>query len=554
MKNYNKSLKNKVSYPNNNDYINIQNQRDISKWLQAAKDISYKEKNGDNRLNSVRQVTSGWNTVEIFDFLNWFKFYEEGSHLKYKTAQLWYENGAPGYFLNIKKDPEQDQQNNLDLSTEVQPDEVSKSEKKQIIERQRAKLIGRLDSAEKLLRTRDGQLFADKELESLIEAIFALKKKVFLVNKISTATKLYEDMIIREANILTKKGYYNAANVLFSVADEVPNATSPQPPAESSGNVGGLPATGNGMPTDADSGTPNNTPQLAPSQETPLKKEVPDGLKIFLNRMETANTTADDELQVEDADIIIEAQSIPTIDEPMTSSPMPAPGNKKEPFTPLKEVSKRELPENSDELLEVEEEPLEVKDESGITNFPDQEESLPSNFDVKLDQLMSNITVADVIVELESLSKIFKTREIPRRLSRADMMLDGLGLASFFPSLSEAQNKSLEANNYISSRVDEILSKLRGSMHAKRIDLEGDVTVNKPELSGIKNKLQEDEDKEISRKKMRKEQEQELLESSKPLNKETPEIEMNEDLSKPVSTQPSIPQQQVIENKPILAK
>lgn len=551
MKNY-KSLKNKVSYPNNNDYSNVQSQRDIPKWLQAAKDISYKEKNGDTRASSVRQVTSGWNTVEIFDFLNWFKFYEEGSHLKYKTAQLWYENGAPGYFLHVKQDHKPDEQNNIDLSTEVQPDEVSKSEKKQIIERQRAKLIGRLDSAEKLLRTQDGQLFADKELESLVEAIFALKKKVFLVNKISTATKLYEDMIIREANILTKKGYHNAANVLFSVADEaIPVATSPQPPAQSSGTVGGLPATGNGMPTDADSGTPNNTPQLA----TPPKEDkAPNALEIFLNRTQTANIGDDklsvedsDQLSVEDDDIIVEAQSMPSIDEPMTSSPMPAPGNKKEPFAPVSQVSKK-MPSTIDEPLEVEDAPLEVEDDSDVANFKNEEESVTSDFDVRLDQLMSNVTISDVVVELESLSKIFKTREIPRRLSRADMMLDSLGLAPFFPSLSEAQNKSLEANNYISSRVDEILSKLRGSMHAKRIDLEGDVDVNKPELSGVKNKLQEDEDKETSRKKMRKEQE--LLESAKPSIKQTPQIEMKEDLSQPINPQLNT-SPEFIQNKPV---
>lgn len=547
MKNYNKSFKNKVSYPNNNDYINIQSQRDIPKWLQAVKDIYYKEKNGDNRANSVRQVTSGWNTVEIFDFLNWFKFYEEGSHLKYKTAQLWYENDTPGYFLHIKQDPKPDEQNNIDLSKGLQSEEDFKSEeRKQIIERQRAKIIGRLDSAEKLLRTRDGQLFADKELESLIEAIFALKKKVFLVNKISTSTRLYEDMIIREANILTKNGHYNAADVLFSIADAVPTATPPQPPAQSSGNVGGLPAAGNGMPVDSES-SPNNTPQLDLADK-PSEDEVPNGLKIFLNRMETANTTGDDELLVEDDnDIIVEAQAIPPIDEPMTSSPMPAPGNKKDPFTPTESLSKNKV--LNDEPLEVEDESLEVKDESNIPNFPDQAESVASDFDVKLDQLMSKVTIGDVVVELESLSKIFKTREIPRRLSRADMMLDSLGLAPFFPSLSEAQNKSLEANNYISSRVDEILSKLRGSMNAKRIDLEGDEEINKPELSGIKNKLQEDEDKEVSRKKMRKEQE--LLESTKSLNKETPQVEIQEDLSKPIPLNPS---QQLPANKPILTK
>src|SRR5690606_37813938 len=130
---------------------------------------------------------------------------------------------------------------------DAEADELSVSEKKRLIEKQRQKIIGRLDSAEKLLRSPEGQMFAGRELENLMEAIYSLKKKVQLVNKLSMSTRLYEDMIIREANILQRSGFTKAANLLYSVAED--KAITPAPPnggvpANPSGAPGGLPSKG----------------------------------------------------------------------------------------------------------------------------------------------------------------------------------------------------------------------------------------------------------------------------------------------------------------------
>lgn len=103
------------------------------------------------------------------------------------------------------------------------------------------------------------------------------------------------------------------------------------------------------------------------------------------------------------------------------------------------------------------------------------------------------------------------------------MALDSKGLASFFPSLAEAQNKALEANNYISTRVDDILAKLRGALASQ--ESTQPAIPESPELTGIKGKLQSDMDKEKQRKQMRKEQETAALEGTK---KETPAVEMGE--------------------------
>jgi len=528
-------LDKRKAYPNNDPYMHMPGQRNTKKWLEAVKTVYYKERNGVGRVPAIRQATQGWNVMETFDFLNWLKYYESGDHMKYKFAQLWYENGAPGYFLHVKPDPAKEQSpevsgKDIDFARESAADELSSAEKKSIIEKQRSKIVGRLDSAEKLMRSHEGQLFAGKEFEALLDAIYQLKKRVQMVNKISTSTRLYEDMIVREANVLVRNGFVKAADVLFKVAQannppppgtgskdnkSAPPVPPPAPPGQGGGAAGGLPSVGPGMPQ-----TP---PESAPSN----------AIGDFLKNLETGkvtttdNTKAEDALKVNDvidvtsADdelLVTEAQALPDV--PITDSPAPAPLN---PAT-VKAPTAPPTPAQPG----MDEEPLEVTEEDIAKDKSDP--GTPSGFTSKIDAVLSNVTVADVVSELEDLAKIFKTREIPRRLGLADMMLDSLGLASFFPSLSEATNKALESNNYISTRVEDILSKLRGALTTKEVDLKGGEAPEKPEVAGIKSKLQSDEEKEKNRKQMRKDQETAELEGK---SKETPEVEIEEDLGAP---------------------
>jgi len=548
--NYDKfDLDKKKAYPNNDQYMYIPGQHNTNKWLNAVREIYVKEKNGFNRVAAIRHITSGWNVTETYDFLNWLKFHESGDHMKYKFAQLWYENGAPGYFLHVKPDAPKEPEpsvsgKDIDFARDSVANEMTNSEKKQIIEKQRNKIIGRLDSAEKLLRSPDGQIFSGKEFESLMESIYQLKKKVQMVNKISTSTRLYEDMIVREANILQRQGFTKAAHMLHSIAQTpaangqqgqgkdkggiIPEVISPAPPGQGSGAAGGLPSMGPGMPQPPGSPpSPSNANQPAPNK---IEAPKPKGISDFLEGMETSKLTTndehgiDDELEVEDTLnidddlLVIEAQSAPPMDIPMTDSPAPA---KLDPSPVKAPILKK--PESS--KLSEDEEPLEV-----IEPEPGEASPIASDFDAKVDALFSNVTIADVVQELENLSKVFKTREVPRRLSKADMLLDSLGLASYFPSLAEAQNKALESNNYIATRVDDILSKLRGALATKEIDLEGRNEEDKPEVSGIKSKLKSDDEKEKARKQLRKDQE--ISEMSNK-TKETPEIEIEEDLAPP---------------------
>jgi hypothetical protein len=578
---------NKKAYPNFDSYQYIPGQHNVHKWLQSVHQLYKMEKEGSGRVKSIRQVTSGWNIMETYDFLNWLRYYESGAHMKYKMAQLWYENGAPGYFLHVKPDPIKEPEapvsgHDIDFARDKANDD---GEKRETIEKQRNKIIGRLDSAEKLLRSRDGQMFAGTELEALMESIYQLKKKIQLVNKVSTSTRLYEDMIVRQANVLQRDGFAKAAAFMFETVAQAnnppPDGTGkpgginvlppPDPPESPSaplhpGAPGGLPSMGPGMSQNAPAatGVPNagpndNAPNLKGMGPAPtgtagngVPTPVPQdddikspGLNDFLQKIDTGNITSydksngeDDNLDIEDTiDVsaiedeimVTEAQLAPPADIPITDKPAPVKPSREAVTAPATETP-----------LEVTEDDVAQPPKGDMDPSPQA-----SNFDAKIDQVFSNITVADVVAKLEDISKVFKNREIPRQLGVVDMMLDSLGLASYFPSLSEATNKALESNNYIATRVDDILSKLRGGMEGGKVDLKGESGSDRPEVSGIKNKLTQDADKEKQRKQQRKDQEaSELAGGPKApgAGKETPEVEMAEDLGlKPPARAPAAP-------------
>jgi hypothetical protein len=82
-------------------------------------------------------------------------------------------------------------------------------------------------------------------------------------------------------------------------------------------------------------------------------------------------------------------------------------------------------------------------------------------------------TVKDVLNILEPLASKLSEREFVRELSKADMMLDGLNIASHFPELGEAQAKALELNLYVSARIEKIINKLKGGLKEEKEEGEG---------------------------------------------------------------------------------
>jgi len=73
------------------------------------------------------------------------------------------------------------------------------------------------------------------------------------------------------------------------------------------------------------------------------------------------------------------------------------------------------------------------------------------------------INIKGIIDRLEGLSKTLKSRDMIRELASIDILLNELGLASYFPELSDAQSKLIESYGYASNKVESIIAKLRGS-------------------------------------------------------------------------------------------
>lgn len=493
-----------TAYPNYDYNLDGAPPRDTKKWINTAREIYYKAHKGLDRAQAFEQLTSTWDKMEKKDFQNWLRYYEEGAHSKYKTAQVnyWENANRAGYFVPMHSDmnqiinqPQPANTLNYVKDPETHPD-IKNDERKEIIEKHRSKIIGRLDSAEKLLRSEEGQLFAGEELEALLDSIYALKKKIHMVNKISTSETLYLDMIIREANILGRKGFASARTALYKVAQApaVPEAANP---VSNGGLPGNIPGGGPGM-------TP--PPTNAPTQFDNPQEPLSEGMSEFLDGLETNNDTFNDEEDEEK-------------------------NNKKD----VLEVKEDELVSKAQDAGAAPPQNLEVKEDEDVTGHE-------RDFDNLIDVAFQNLTIQDVVTRLQDLTKIFKVREIPRQLSIIDMMLDRLGLASFFPSLAEATNKSLESNQYISTRVEDILSRLSGTLETKEIDLKNDLTPEvSPAVKNIQNNLQQEQDKEKSRKQMRKNIEDEALMP----DKVTPDIEVEEDLAQPSqlqSTRPPAPQ------------
>ena len=72
-----------------------------------------------------------------------------------------------------------------------------------------------------------------------------------------------------------------------------------------------------------------------------------------------------------------------------------------------------------------------------------------------------------IINKVEAISKLLKSRDLIRELASVDILLNELGLASYFPELGDSQSKLNEAYSYASNKVEGVISKLRGTNSEK---------------------------------------------------------------------------------------
>ena len=80
----------------------------------------------------------------------------------------------------------------------------------------------------------------------------------------------------------------------------------------------------------------------------------------------------------------------------------------------------------------------------------------------------SPATYRDALQKLEEVNEVLAERGVIRGLAAVDIILAQLGMASHFPKLSEAQSKLMEAFQYASPRVSEVIGLMRGSLEKQQ--------------------------------------------------------------------------------------
>lgn len=541
----------KKAYPNFDENMPTQQVYNISNWMNSMKDIYIKLHLGASKNDAVEFVTQKWDPNEKREFLNWLKYYESGDHTKYKRAQQsYYVNDDINYFLpNPKNAPSPIRNMNEQISNipqeaaqiaEQKQNELSKEDKRKLIEDHRRKILGRLNSAEKLLSSHHGQMFAGPDFERLLVAIYELKKQIQTVNKMSLSAQTIVDLIIRQAGILNGQGYCDASAFMVKFAQNTPG--------DFSMNLGDIPA-GGSQPQGAGSlgNMPPDLTQPVPTTGNAIDKFIEnlEGFGITTEEDEDSNEAKDD-VEIND-DVILDQEIVPENKDDLFVSAQAIQPNKPMPAAPLK-MPKQKPAEPKD---------LEVMSPPGknpgmtseeVSRGPDIS-AVKNDFDALIDSAFSNLKIADIVNKLEAINNIFRNREISRQLAIADVMLDRLGLATYFPELSEATNKQLEANNYCLTRIENILSRLRGTMNNDKIDLDGNEEEQlSPEANGIKSSLEQEEAKEKQRKEVKK-QVQNKTDLEK-LNKPEGEVEnVQEELAaQPTQIETPPPKQQLRPN------
>ena len=453
----------KKAYPQGYSNLYMYPKYNINKWLQAMREIYAKAYSGIDKKVTLDNLTQNWGKMEKDDFKHWLAFYEEGAHKKYVTASSGdsIDPTQMNYFIPL---------NNLKSELPIplrEPDmddfEVAKpkEDKSVAIENQRTKIIARLNSAERIISSPEGRMFAGDDLDKIIDTLHSLKKQILTAKKRSVMSSLFEDYIFKTANMYRNSGFNKSAAFLYKVAQdslpEIPN-----------------------MP---------EIPAAAPTTEPADKSK--NVYHSFLKSLDLdSNEDNDSDIEVSE-DMIATAQV--ALEEKLQQAP-----RKLEPI---------KVPEKIDPPM------IEVIDDDPA--------------ETAIENAFGDVTVEDIVSKLESLSNIFRNREVPRQLSTVDIMMNTLGISSYFPGLGEAIRSALESNSYCSTRIDDILNKIKGSVKVKELDLDLQKEV-KQEAKPLAEKLEEKEKKQnIIKEKRKQEEEKEVLDSKKP--------EVDEDVAKKLS-------------------
>lgn len=491
-------------------------QYDVGRWVDATRRIYSLMAQGHSAAQAKESVVGNWEHSEQMDYEQWLKFYKERVPEKY--PKLAFDTNEPllgGLPVNTLRAvmPTPTGQGHTAKVPPGLPQHTSTdiNEVRDRIEGQRKKLIGRLNAAEKLLSSMDGQLFAGNDQELMLKLLQDLKRRIQTANKRTVKSSLFEDQIYRTANLLKAQGRDKAAGFFYKVA-QLGDLGAPVgaglPGADTGGGAGGsTPGKGDKKEThnllqeffdNIKRGVNDFDDTKEEREELEKKKEAPPPAPAAYPTPDaggappppaTALIDLDDQIKIGAGywhPALKFAQVAPVIPPatPATPARPPAPARPVAPLNAPAPVAPPQQVESGDEPIE------------------------DDNTDDVIEAALKNISISDVINRLEMLVSVYNQREISRQLAILDIMMDRIGLASFFPSLGEAMSKALEANQYIGNRLSEILTKVKGSVDAPGVSEWIEVSdENHPETTGMRARLEQEKAQEEKRKAQRKQQE-----------------------------------------------
>lgn len=415
----------KRSYPNHDYGILPERPHNLEKWMASMREIYFRVHKGLPFKKALDNVTSDWDKMEKNDFEKWLSYYQQGTHNKYKTAQYYQEEGEgpplipmshlqgklPG--AKVPGMPNMDMyESNKKMEDELLLLEERKKKEEEDLRKQdlRNKILSRLNAAERLVSNPQSQMdlndALDMGVDKWLETLHSLKRVIQTAPIKSASSPILFDLIVRHGYQLSEAGYPKAGKFLTKLA-QVEQVSIEDAAGEIDLESGeGAPAP---LPSDPAAAAP-----------APTEEDEDAAMEDFVRKM---NNETMDESEAEDGTITVEAQALPeSIEPPVPTLDDPA-------------------------AIEVEEEP----------------ELEPEPTD-DLSSALQNVSMETLIKRLESIADILRKRELPREIALADLEMSELGIGTFFPALAEAHRSALESNSYQMTRIEDILSRLRGAM------------------------------------------------------------------------------------------
>ena len=547
-----KEIRPKLAYPQPN-MIAPQKQWDIQRWVSATRKIYRLMSSGHPKDQAELSVIGEWSNMEKDKYKTWAGFYTEKVPEKYPKiakqandhlflanlpigntrAELPPRGPAKPVYNGTQQGPGTVQE----IQDVKDRKEKDVSDVRDSIESQRRKLISRLSSAEKILGSQDGQLFAGDDQETMLQLLQELKRKIQIANKKTVKSSLFEDQIFKVANQLKFTGKNKAASFFYKVAQLPPPGGDMGLDMGMGGGMGDmLPGATPGGPPGAGGGTGETSGKGDKKKTQEMLKEFFDNLKKREQDIDDTPEEREEEKKTEAPPITTppagEAAATPApVEVPATVDPVgPAPGapgaataalsigngswlktaqmppqGARPPRAPR---APQAPPVGAEGLgdIEVSEPPQEAQDKE-----------VTDNTDDVIDAALNAVSMDDVVRRLEMLVSIYNKREISRQLAVLDMMMDRLGIASYFPALGESMSKALEANQYIGNRLGDILAKIKGSEESSATSTSSEwievTEEDHPETAALRGRLDQEQQDEEKRKAQRKEKENAKLDN-----------------------------------------